>query len=127
MTNFEEFYKLLNSLYTKEDVPIKPSSDNFNVFLVNRYISMYHPKMCVFVNETMNNYEMMQNITDIDTIYKMYKAVIPKLPPTKTKYIKRPISKAQQKNEVTENDIKQFATLLEISTREVRDYLKILN
>lgn len=127
MTNFEEFYKLLKSLYTKEDIPIKPTTDNFDVFLVNRYISMYHPKMCIFINETMNNYEVMQNITDLDTVYEMYKAVIPKLPPTKTKYIKRTTSNAQQRNEVTEADIKQFATLLEVSTREVREYLKMLS
>ena len=127
MTNFEEFYKLLNSLYTKEDISIKPTEDNFNAFLVNRYISMYHPKLCIFINETMNNYEMMQNITDSDTLYKTYKAVVPKLPIVKIQYIKRPISKAQQKNEVTEDTIKQFANLLEVSTREIRQYLKEIN
>lgn len=128
MDNFEEFYKLLNSLYTKEDIPIVPNEKNFSVYFANRYISMYHPKMCVFINETMNDYEMLQDIiTDPETLYKMYKAVIPKLPVIKTQYIKRPTSKAQRRKEVTEDDIKQFATLLEVSTREVREYLKMLS
>lgn len=120
---FPEFNELLKSIFTKEEVTTKPNTDNFNVYLVNRYISMYHPKLCLFINQTMNNYELIQNIIELDDLYKTYKAVVPKVPYRYIEYIKRPSSKTQYKERISEEDIKRYAELMEISTREVRQYL----
>lgn len=125
--NFPEFNELLKSIFTKENVKVKPSTDNFNPYLVNRYISMYHPKLCMFINETMNNYDLIQGLDDSEVLYKTYRAVIPKAPYRFIEYIGRGKSKTQAKNNISDDDIKQFAELLEISTREVRQYLKLLD
>lgn len=122
--NFYEFNSLLRGIFTKEEVKVKPSADNFNAYLVNRYLSMYHPSLLLFINNTMNDYEMIQNIDDCETLYKMYRAVIPKAPYRFIEYIGRGKSQTQTENNISDEDIKQFAELLEISTREVRQYLK---
>lgn len=126
MTNFDEFFKLLTAAYTKQDARVTPNEDNFLPFIANRYLSMYSPQMCIFVNATLNDYNLIQNLGDYDALYKTYVAVLPKLPYKRLEYIKRPVSKAQSENKVSEEDIKQLASLLEISTREIRIYLKNL-
>lgn len=125
--NFDEFNILLRSLFTKEEVSIVPSMYNFDVFMLNRYISMVNPTFCKFINQILNNYELVAGIEDRSDLYKTYKAVLPKMDKVRFPYLKRKTSKRENRKEVNNEDILQYANLLEISTREVRMYLKLLD
>lgn len=125
--NFDEFNILLRSLFTKEEVSIVPSMYNFDVFMLNRYISMVNPTFCKFINQILNNYELVAGIEDRNDLYKTYKAVLPKMDKVRFPYLKRKTSKRENRKEVNNEDILQYANLLEISTREVRMYLKLLD
>lgn len=121
---FSEFNELLKTIFTKEEPSIVPADDNFPTYLALRYISFYHPKLALFVNQTLNNYELIQNIPDQVEAYKLIKAVIPKAPWHFIKYVGKKKSKTQYQEGVKEEDIKRFAELLEISTREIRQYFR---
>lgn len=125
--NFDEFNILLRSLFTKEEVSIVPTMYNFDVFMLNRYISMVNPTFCKFINQILNNYELVAGIEDKNDLYKTYKAVLPKMDKIRFPYLKRKTSKMENRKEVNNDDILQYANLLEISTREVRMYLKLLD
>lgn len=124
---FPEFQSLLKSIFTKEDADVVPEMGNFPTYLALRYISFYHPKLALFVNETLNNYDLMQSMPDQVDVYKLIKAVIPKAPWRFIKYASKKKSKTQYKEGVSEEQLKQFAELLEISTREVRQYFRYLD
>lgn len=125
--NFDEFNILLRSLFTKEEVSIVPTMYNFDVFMLNRYISMVNTTFCKFINQILNNYELVAGIEDKNDLYKTYKAVLPKMDKVRFPYLKRKTSKRENRKEVNNEDILQYANLLEISTREVRMYLKLLD
>lgn len=124
---FAEFNELLKSIFTKEEVNIKPEIANFPTYLVLKYISFYHPKLVLFVNQTLNNYDLMQNMPDQMEVYKLIKAVIPKAPWHFIKYISKKKSKTQYQEGITEEELKHLAELLEISTREMRQYFRDLD
>ena len=122
--NFDEFNILLRSLFTKDDVSIIPTVYNFDVYMLNRYISMVNPTFCKFINQVLNSYELVASIENKVDLYKMYKAVLPKMDNVRFCYIKRKTSRSENRKEVNNEDIIQYARLLEISAREIRQYLK---
>ncbi len=121
--NFDEFFPLLKSIFTKEKCDITPSLENFNVYLATRYISFYHPSLCEILNESINNFNINKMFTNPEDGYKFLKALIPKLPYKHIKYIKKESVKNQRDNHISDDIIKKIANYFEISEREVRKIL----
>lgn len=90
---------------------------SFNLYMVNRWISMYSPGIANIVNLTTNKY-----FSIFSTNKESYNFLIkmtPKVSPRRIQYIKR-ISKKKQPN----NDaVQQLANNLELSQREVKYYI----
>lgn len=125
--DWNEFFTLLRSLFTKEEVEIVPTDKNFSPYLVNRYISFYHPNMLVFVANTINDTKKFLQSESSAIHYKTLKAILPKLPYYKIPYIKKPVSNKLKFNEDTNNDVRRLARYMEISQREVLNYIAELN
>lgn len=121
--NFDEFYPLLKSIFTKKDCDITPCADNFNVYLATRYISFYHPSLCEVLNESINKFKINSMFNDPEEGYKFLKALIPKLPYKHIKYIKKESVKNQRDKNISDEAIAKIADYLEISRREVRAIL----
>lgn len=121
--NFDEFYPLLKSIFTKKDCGIVPYADNFNVYLATRYISFYHPGLCDLLNESINKFKINALYNDPEEGYKFLKGLIPKLPYKHIKYIKKESVKKQREQNIPDETIEKLANYLEISQREVRNIL----
>lgn len=121
--NFDDFYPLLKSIFTKKDCDITPCADNFNVYLATRYISFYHPSLCEVLNESINKFKINSMFNDPEEGYKFLKALIPKLPYKHIKYIKKESVKNQRDKNISDEAIAKIADYLEISRREVRAIL----
>lgn len=122
--NFDEFFPLLKSIFTKKNCGIIPNNDNFNIYLAARYISFYHPSLCEILNESINKFKINTMFTDAEDGYKFLKAIIPKLPYKHIKYIKKESVKNQRNKNISDESIYKVANYLEISTREVRHILE---
>lgn len=122
--NFSEFYKVLKHIMTKDDLGFQITEDNFNLFMVNRYLSFYHPNICKMINETSNKYDIQNNLQHYENAYEYIYNIIPKIPYKFIKYIKKPAVKNIRDNNITDEDVKNLANFYEISTREVRNMLK---
>jgi hypothetical protein len=121
--NFDEFYPLLKTIFTKEDCDIIPCADNFSVYLAARYISFYHPSLCELLNESVNKFKINAMFNDPEEGYKFLKGLIPKLPYPRIKYIKKESVKKQRDKEISDEIISRIANYMEISQREVRNIL----
>lgn len=122
--NFDEFFPLLKSIFTKKSCNITPTADNFNVYLAVRYISFYHPSLCEILNESVNKFKINSMFNEPDEGYKFLKALIPKLPYKHIKYIKKESVKNQRDKNITDETVTKLANYLEISSREVRHILE---
>lgn len=120
-------YVLLESLFTKADVDISPNESNFPVYLINRYISFYHPNLCIFIDDAMNKLQKLDLLSDSLLAYKTYKAIIPKLPYHKIEYVKKPVSNTASKYQFNDTELSTLANLLEISKREVLEDLRLMD
>lgn len=121
--NFDEFYLLLKSIFTKKDCDITPCAENFNIYLATRYISFYHPSLCEVLNESVNKFKINSMFNEPEEGYKFLKALIPKLPYKHIKYIKKESVKNQRDKNISDETIAKIADYLEISRREVRAIL----
>ena len=121
--NFDEFFPLLKSIFTKDDCDIVPCAENFNVYLAARYISFYHPSLCEVLNESINKYKINAMFNEPEDGYKFLKGLIPKLPYRHIKYVKKESVKKQREKEIPDEVIAKIANYLEISQREVRNIL----
>lgn len=124
--NFQQFYPLLRSLFTKEDVGIEPTSDNFPLFLAMRNISFVHPNLCVFMDEVLNSFKKLQLFSDPVLAYNTLKSLLPKLPYNKIDYVKKPVTVSVRNKELTNEELQQLAGLLEVSKREVLLYISMM-
>lgn len=123
MNNFDEFFPLLKSIFTKKKCDIVPCADNFNVYLATRYISFYHPSLCEILNESINKFDINKMFNEPEDGYKFLMALIPKLQYKHIKYIKKESVKKQRENHIDDAVIAKIANYLEISQREVRKIL----
>lgn len=121
--NFDEFFPLLKSLFTKKQCDISPTSENFNTFLATRYISFYHPSLCEILNESINKFKINAMFNEPHDGYDFLMALIPKLPYKHIKYIKKEAVKKQREKAIADESVTKLANHLEISTREVRNIL----
>lgn len=121
--NFDEFFPLLKSIFTKKECDIAPCQENFNVYLATRYISFYHPSLCEVLNESINKFKINAMFNNPEEGYRFLKALIPKLPYKHIKYIKKEAVKSQRDKQISDDTIIKIANYFEISQREVRSIL----
>ncbi len=92
--------------------------DQFNGYLVNRWVSMYSPDNARVINETTNKY---YNVFDTKREWYDYMVkIIPKGSPGRIHYIKK-----EKRKEVKNYDeiVKYLAKRFELSKREVQQYI----
>lgn len=122
--NFDEFFPLLKSIFTKKNCNIMPTAENFNTYLAVRYISFYHPSLCEILNETVNKFKINSMFNDPEEGYNFLKSLIPKLPYKHIKYIKKESVQNQRNKNISDETIAKLANYLEISRREIRHILE---
>jgi hypothetical protein len=112
-----EFFKILSYL-SYDKVPYSKLNDaeikSINPYMLHRYLSM-SSEYCVFVNEV----QAVSNLTP-EQIYNIYLSLLPK---TK-KYFK--YTKAAS-NKIDKDKVSKLSLLLQVSQREVNDYLALLS
>lgn len=86
----------------------------FVPYMVNRWLSMYSPNLAITSN-IVNKY--LTVFDDKQTLYRFFINIFPKVPSKRIAYIKK------QKLEKKENNHKQVAQNLELSEREVQQYI----
>lgn len=121
--NFDEFFPLLKSIFTKKCVNIIPTAENFNVYLTTRYISFYHPSLCEALNESINKYKINANFNEPEDGYNFLMGLIPKLPYKRIKYEKKQAVNNQRQKNISDETVKKLADYLELSQREIRNIL----
>lgn len=126
ISSFPEFFTLLKSIFTKEPVSILPKEDNFNYRLALRYISFYHPNLCIYIDEVLNRHDKESMMTDPAICYKTFRAIIPKLPWIKIPFVRKGVTNILKEYNITDEEIKHLAELLECSKREVFLYIQML-
>ena len=118
--DFKEFYSLLDEAITKDKSHVSPSEENFNVYLMNRYLSFYHSEISIHIAKTTNRLGF---IPEEDDAYYCIKGVLPKLPKAFIQYVKKPAVIAAQECEFEEEEIFREARLQECSKREIRNMI----
>ena len=127
--NFQEFYKLLHQLITKKESGIEPDENNFNRFLMTRYISFYPaPFMVEYINEYLNK-RYVSNFVDKQgeaVQFGYMNTIIPQMPYARTKYIKKKKSAITYENGLDEEELIRLAKLRSISKREILQQIEEL-
>lgn len=90
------------------------ASSNFSSFMTQRWLSMISPEICYFLNEKFNNLY----IPDRQVMYDYLVSVFPKIGIKKIKYLKK-------SNVKSDLDIDQLAKRLQISKREILEYIDV--
>lgn len=111
------FDYLKNILYEKNPELLEENNE-FVPFLIQRWLSMHSAEIAYILNETTNRYWM--SLSDKQDWYNMFITQIPKVKFKKLQYIKKP----KESNDKDEEIIKQIAENMELSCREVRQYLE---
>lgn len=113
MTPFQTIDNLTINKITWEQL-LDENKKSYNVFQVNRFLSM-DKDYIELVNTIQFNY-----IIPKEHIYKLYLKLLPK-EKRYTKYIKK------QKDDTNKDLLKILAKYFETSTKEAKEYLKILS
>jgi len=113
-------FDFLNTIIFDKNNEITIEENDFNLYMVNRWLSMYSPDMANVINETSNKYG--QTLAVKEDQFKFLLNMLPKQRRKHISYIKKKKEDKQKKeNEV--DFVTLIATKLEISKREVEDYL----
>lgn len=99
---------------------INESETQFNLYMVNRWCSMYSSDVAQIINETSNKYGKL-----FQTKQEQYEFVLNMLPRVKKKRINY-IKKNKEETKKEDNDLVLLAKGMEISKREVEENLKML-
>lgn len=97
------------------------SEPEYNQYMINRWLSMYSPKVAVIINETVNRLYPIFNTKKEG--YKFLVSVLPRQKPYRINYIKK------QKSEKSDDErvIEMLSKNLELSKREIRYYIDTNN
>lgn len=119
----ETIFNYIDSvLFNKKRVNnINEGETQFNLFMVNRWCSMYSSDLVKILNETSNVYG--KTFLTKQEQYDFLLNILPKVKKKKINYIKK--NKEEKKEENTE--IENIARFSELSEREVTSYLEMLN
>lgn len=116
------FNYLSNLLFTKKEPTLKgiDQQTDYQPFLVNRWCSMLNKQTNCIINTTVNTmYQIFENKTDH---YKFLHYIIPRERFKRINYIKK--SKTDTKETLIAG---KFAKSLELSKREINQYIEQLN
>ena len=109
-------------LFTKKKLNmINEGETQFNLYMLNRWCSMYSPDIAQIINETTNRYT--KSISLKQDQYEFSYNILPKCKKRKIDYLKK--NKTEKIKE--DEDIKNYSKLLEISEREISLYIDINN
>lgn len=93
--------------------------DNWNIYMINRYLSM-DPDYCELINVMQKNLRFNSQIPN-EVMYNAYRNIIPKRK-VYLKYIK-----SENKKKYDEIQLKSVATYFEISQRDAKDYIDLMD
>lgn len=121
MTEYNIFDYLKEVLFSKkrELLNLNQETHTYQPYMLQRWCSMASTDATLIINETTNRWAHLH--TDKNMFYKVLHSALPKHKFKKVAYIKK-----AAKSSDTDN-IKDMSNTLELSHREVRDYLTTLN
>ena len=99
---------------------INEGETQFNLYMVNRWCSMYSSDVAQIINETSNKYGKL-----FQTKQEQYEFVLNMLPRVKKQRINY-IKKTKEEPKKEDNDLALLAKAIETSKREVEQNLKML-
>ena len=119
--NFPEFYRLLDEILTKRPCGVAPTEDNFDAYLMNRYVSFYDPSMAALVNSTSNRLGFFECCGgDPAAEFRLLKAVVPRVPRRRVNYV----SRKREEAKAPDPALAEYALAFGLSLREVEDMVE---
>lgn len=118
----ETIFNFIDSvLFNKKKLnTINEGETQFNLYMVNRWCSMYSSDVAQIINETSNKYGKL-----FQTKQEQYEFVLNMFPKVKKKIINY-IKKNKEEIKKEDNDLVLLAKSMEISKRELEQNIKIL-
>ena len=108
-------------LFTKKKLNnLNEGETEFNIYMVNRWCSMYSPDIAQIINQTSNQYKELHALKQDQ--YDFCFNFFPKVKKKKLEYIK----KQKQEKPLANLDQKIIAKNFEISERESKEYIDFL-
>lgn len=108
-------------LFTKKKLnTINEGETQFNLYMLNRWGSMYSSDVAYIINETSNKYGKL-----FQTKEEQYQFVLNMLPKVKKKRINY-IKKTKEEPKKEDNEIALIAKAMEMSKRELEQNIKLL-
>jgi len=116
------FDALSSILFTKQKTCINTIEDEtaFSPYMVNRWISMYSPELALVSNKINKFLSVFDNKNDL---YNLFLCLTPKVKQKRIQYIKK---NKPNKEQPEKDDAVLFACNLELSSREVKQYIDFL-
>ena len=119
---FDYLNKVLYKTKGPDTVNIKESQD-FQPYMIQRWCSMYSPEVATLLNQTSNR--VWPSLADNEMWFNYLHGVIPACKFKRLNYIKK--KKDTDKNTTQKNTVRKVANTLELSMREVNDYIEQFN
>jgi hypothetical protein len=118
----ETIFNYIDSvLFTKRKLnKLNEGETQFNLYMLNRWCSMYSPDIASIVNETTNIYG--KTFSSKQEQYEFILSLLPKVKKNKISYIK----KNKEEKETKNLDIFYTAKISELSEREIKEYIALL-
>ena len=119
----ETIFNYIDSvLFTKQKLnKLNEDETQFNLYMLNRWCSMYSPDITQIINETTNRYKEIFSLKQDQ--YNYIFNILPKVKKKRIDYIK----KVKTEEEKKDDNIPIIAKNLEISEREVKEYIDLYN
>ena len=119
----ETIFNYIDSvLFTKQKLnKLNEDETQFNLYMLNRWCSMYSPDVTQIINETTNRYKEVFSLKQDQ--YNYILNILPKVKRKRIDYIKKIKTEEKEKDE----NIPIIAKTLEISEREVKEYIDLYN
>jgi translation initiation factor 2 alpha subunit (eIF-2alpha) len=100
---------------------INEGETEFNIYMVNRWCSMYSPDIAQIINQTSNQYKEVFTLKQDQ--YNFLFNILPKRKKKKIDYIK----KQKAENEKQDDLIPALSKKMELSQREIKEYIDLYN
>jgi len=119
----ETIFNYIDSvLFTKQKLnKLNEDETQFNLYMLNRWCSMYSPDMAHIINETTNRQKELFTLKQDQYNYVLN--ILPKVKKKRINYIKKVKSEEEKEDE----NISITAKVMEISQREVKQYIDLYN
>lgn len=120
------FSYIRSILFTKKNLIDDFDEDEYVPFFINRWMSMYSPELCYFINNTIN-FRLDKIFSDKKDIYKFAYNIMPKQKYERISYIKKSNTqnKKTKKDEEYEQKIIDYSINYELSQKEIRNLLEL--